>query len=53
MTDRDSTPARRRTGRVAYWIAVTVVSLVLVVGVLLLMQSCDDSTISGALVARG
>jgi hypothetical protein len=53
MPDGDTTgPRTRRHGaRILYWLAVTVVSLALVVGLLLLMQSCDESTVGGVLVA--
>jgi hypothetical protein len=54
-TMRDGEPTgsrtRRRAGQILYWLAVTVTSLALVVGLLLLMQSCDESTVGAAVVA--
>lgn len=49
---RDGGELGRRAGRwgrrLLYWACVTVTSLALVVGLLLLMESCDEATIAGS-----
>jgi Na+/melibiose symporter-like transporter len=50
--DASGRPRRRRGGRIIYWLAVTMISLVLVVGLLFLLQSCDESTVSAATAAQ-
>ena len=42
------TSARGRIGRVLYWLAVVLVSLALVTALLLLLESCDESTVGAA-----
>jgi hypothetical protein len=42
---------RRIALRVLYWLAVLVVSLVLVLALVMLFESLDDSSVGGALVA--
>ena len=47
-------PSRRRSGRlllkVAYWLAVLIVSLALLVGLILFLEACDDSSLSGGFI---
>ena len=47
-------PPRGRSGRllakVAYWVAVLIVSLALLVGLILLLESRDDSSVSGGFI---
>jgi hypothetical protein len=46
--------SRGRSGRLlakaAYWAAVLIVSLALLVGLILLLESRDDSSVSGGLI---
>jgi hypothetical protein len=56
MSDGGASPERTRSrvGRILYWLAVTAVSLVLVVGLLLFVESCDESSVrSEATAALG
>ena len=53
MHDRAPTPARRRVGRILYWLTVLAVSLALAIGLLLLLQSCDASSVGAGAVAHG
>ncbi len=49
--DASGRSASRRSSRILYWLAVTTVSIVLVLGLLLLLQSCDEATVDALVVA--
>ena len=43
----------RLLGKILYWLAVLAVSLALVVGLILLLESRDQSSVDASLPARG